>query len=147
MPRNPNPTQPKPIPKKTTSSKIGPDSLSDFFSDKSKEDNSITAEEMQKINYFQSVMHEIFSIENIDVRSNLQPDLILPLAIARTVDKIFHIDVIGLFADNLEILSISKGGRSRNDMVEIAKGLYPNELGSEQQERRVLSDRLMGKRR
>lgn len=135
------------MPKATTKESPGFNEFAAFVNEKAKNPETLTPEEREKLVYFKSVMGEIFSTENIGIRTNITPSLVLPMAVAQSVSKFLGgNDVIDQFLYDISLFSISKGARSRNDMVDIAKGLYPQESQNEL-EQRTYSDRLLGKRR
>lgn len=135
----------KDLEKKPKAIANAPKTLTDWLSPE-KAKSTVSNQEESKASYFKTAMTEVFRADNLDVRSRVREDMILPLSVGRTVARRFgNSPLINGFIDDVERISISLNGGSRREMTDIAKGLQPVD-NPDMNAQSMLSRKLLGNR-
>jgi len=89
-----------------------------------------------------NLSEQIFSQENIEIKTVLEPKQVLPFSRAKLYGEIFEVPVVQNMVKIVSIYNISKGGRSRKEFGELAKSILS--YTSEQEKQKSLPKHLLG---
>jgi len=105
----------------------------------SPQETSATAKDNE---YLNNITKQIFNLDNIEVKTELNSHQINVFTKALTFAKLYNLPIIEDFIDTFNKLSLSKDRKSRKEFTEISKSLLAS---TQQNEETGLLGHLMGK--
>lgn len=72
--------------------------------------------------FLDKMIGEIFSTKDIDLKTDINDKQVLVFSRAKIYAKTFNMPLVMEFCDSIKILSISKGRKSRGELVDVTKG-------------------------
>ena len=77
---------------------------------------------------FEEGIQQLFTKDNLEMKTDLSPPLILAMSRGRIYQKYFHSKIMGDFIDNVMILSVSKGRKGRQELVALVRNSQETEF-------------------
>jgi len=87
----------------------------------------------------EKILDSIYDANDIEIKTNITAKQIIPLSKGMVYAKRFKCNIMEQLCDTIMTLSVSKGGGSRKEYVDIAKGIH-----EEQKMMPSISQRLFG---
>ena len=106
------------------------DKLKDKYEEREEQKSSFSkltnvVEEVEEKTIKDTAMEEgikqLFTTENLEMKTELSAPLVLHMARGKIFEKYFHSKVMGDFINNIQVLSVSKGRKGRQEFVSLVR--------------------------
>lgn len=96
------------------------------------------------VEIFGKITKEIYSVNNIELKTELNDAQIMAFSQARAFANKYKVPLLAEFVKNISKYSISRNRKGRKEFESIAKANLQM-AGNDEQERRSIPDRLLGR--